>query len=207
MMNLSFAKNLSNINRTEKERKVKAISLSRDNSALTQTFWMSQNRILSQTTFLGFRTKANSSAVKNEGWDTNIGQVVPVKVKTIYRNVRAYGTKGQLLYLYLYILKNKSIYKKNKEIGLGIKQQYSGVRKHVFFCPLVPSLIDFSILLHLMLSSVFLKTNIATLETFDKILNLSFFSTRNEIRNLVFTNFQLPVFSKLNPEISFEVIS
>ena len=206
-MNLSFVKNQSNINRSEKVRKVKAISLSWDNSALTQTFWMSQNRILSQTTFLGFRTKANSSVVKNEGWDSKIGQVVPGKVKTIYRNVRAYGTKGQLLYLYLYILKNKSIYKKNKEIGLGVKQQYSGVRKHVFFCPLVPSLIEFSILLLSMLRNLFSTTNIAPLETFDKIFNLSFLSIRNEIRNLVFTNFQLPVFSELNPEFCIEVIS
>ena len=206
-MSQSFVKNQSNINRSEKESTVKANFLSRDNRVMAQKSWMSHLVFLSPTSFLGFGPRVRRIIVKNGCWDSKIGQCVPKIFWTIYRNVRAYRTKGQLLYLCLYILKNKSIYKKNKEIGLGVKRMIQEVRKHVFFCPLVPSLIDFSILLHLMLNSLFSKTNIAPLGTIHKFLNLSFFSTRNEIRNLIFVDFGLPVFIKPNPEISIEVIS
>ena len=203
-MNLSFVKNQSNINRSEKERKVKANFLSWDKGSLSSELRMSQITFLSQGHFLAFGTKDRTSAVKSSGWDKKIGQVVPRIFWTIYRNVRAYRTIGQLFYLCIYIFKKESIYKKNKEIGLGRKQQYSGVRKHVFFCPLVPRLFTFQGFSSTVHGYHFMKSSIDTLCVFYKNQSDILFRFWIEVSKSIFINFGLPVLLKLNSEFSFE---
>jgi len=143
----------------------------------------------------------------SDQWDGKFGQNVPEIFKYILRNARAIGTIGQLLYIPSYINKKKSIYKKNREIGLANKQIIQGVRKPVFFCPFVPSSKK-----NLFFSSDsavgFLQKVISeVLRIVSEFCRYPFEYFGSKFYYHFFTNFGLPVFSELNPEFCSEVIS